>query len=377
MKKLFLCILLVTLLLAGCYEPNNNDNPPKVNKIEKEQLHGDYVYWHGRHHYQNDLEYFYHTATGFRVSFTGRVIIINFELSNNKNDVYFSISKDGSSLLEDNVFILSNESKTLTISFETFESHSIEVIKRSEPEDGTTSLKSIETNGYLTEYDNHYQDKPHFLLVGASGISGHGALGEPGESRTTKNSSSLHSFGFLSANHYQGTYEFVSNSGWGLAFGYNDKSGKNNILNAYSKIGISYNQQIIDIDYPSRKTPDIVIVNIGGNDYSAVINQLVGPAKEAKIQEFKNAVASFILKIREEAPNAHIFWTMTSGSLNGKAAGQVFELLDKKDKDYVHMVTILGVAEGGDLAGANNHCSYLTHTKSANLLIDEIDKYLI
>lgn len=367
------------VLLAGCQtHPDSNDDPNSdetVKSIEKKELHGTYITWYGRHHHLNDDEYFYYTASGFKIIFTGRVIDIELKLFDKNADIYFTVSKNGTPLLEGETLVLSESVQIFRITFDTYDLHQIEIIKRSEPEDGVTALSSVVTNGKLEKQIATDTEAPHFLLIGASGISGHGALGTAGESRTTQNSSSLHAFGHLTAAAFDGTFEFVSNSGWGLAFGFNDISGTQNIAKAYESIGIDANQQVLDIAYEQQKRPDIIIVNIGGNDYSAVINQLSGFEKQEKINEFKNAVASFVLKLRSDVPNAHIFWTMTSGSQNGNAALSVFELLDEEDKAFIHMVVILGVGEQGDPVGANNHSSFITHQKSAAILAQAIQTY--
>ncbi len=377
MKKLVIAILLLTsFILTGCETEQEPIIPtdPKVSSLSKEDLASDYVSWYGRHQLIDDNEHFYYTATGFKISFTGRIVDITLSLSDKNNDIYFSLAKDDEALLDGEVLILSDEQQTFRITFDTYDDHLIQLVKRSEPEDGVTALVSLETNG---KFNKLIEDDtlPHFLLIGASGISGHGALGSSGQGRTTENSSSLHSFGYLTAVQFGGTYEFVSNSGWGLAFGYNDTTGVNNIAKAYDYIGIDAHQDIIDVAYDHNVVPDIIIVNIGGNDYTAVINKLSGFAKEDKITEFKNMVAEFILKLREDAPNAHIFWTMTSGSLNGTAAASVFSLLDPADQAYVHMVVIKGVGDDGDPVGANNHCSYITHQKSADILAAAIEEF--
>lgn len=374
MKKLVLAILLLTsLVLTGCETETPPIIPiePKVSSLDKEELTSDYVSWYGRHQTVGDYEYFYHTATGFMVNFTGRIVDITLSLSDKNNDIYFSLAKDDQALLDGEVLVLSEEQQTFQITFDTYGDHKIQLVKRSEPEDGVTSLVSLVTNG---EFNKITKDStaPHFLLIGASGISGHGALGSEGQRRTTENSSSLHSFGYLTAVQFGGTYEFVSNSGWGLAFGYNDTSGETNINKAYDYIGIDANQDLIDVEYDHSVVPDIIIVNIGGNDYTSVINKLSGFAKEDKINEFKDAVAEFILKLREDAPEAHIFWTMTTGSLNGAAAASVFALLDPADQAFVHMVIIKNVGEDGDPEGADNHCSYFTHQRSADLIATAI-----
>jgi len=107
-----------------------------------------------------------------------------------------------------------------------------------------------------------------------------------------------------------------------------------------------------------------------------VINRLTGFEKSEKIQEFKTAVANFIFKLRADAPTAHIIWTMTEGSLNGLAANEVINQMNELDKSFVHMVIIKQVGDDGDLAGANNHASFITHQKSAQILIDFIEDIL-
>ena len=377
MTKLWILLLSLGFFLSGCSVESVIEEPTEesIKVLEKSELNSSYIEWYGRHAYQNEREYFYHTATGFRLEFYGRVIDIELRLEDKNHDIYYSYAKDGEDLLTSGVFVQSEFESTLRIEFDTYDHHVVELVKRSEPEDGLTSLHRISTNGYLKEVTIP-EDQPHFLLIGASGISGHGALGSPGQPRTTENSSSLHSFGYLTAAHFEGSYEFVSNSGWGLAFGYNDVSGEDNIVKAYDYIGIDPDQQIIDITYDHAKQPDFIIINIGGNDYTSVINKLSGFAKTEKILEFKAAVADFIFKLREDAPEAHILWTMTEGSQNGTAANEVINQLSALDKAFVHMVIIKQVGDDGDLAGANNHASFITHQKSAQLLIDVIEGIL-
>ena len=376
-KRLLSLILVMGLMiLSACEDDDIIDPsiPDKIDVLESELLSSEYIEWYGRTQVVDEKVYFYYTATGFKIEFTGRVVDITFALEDKINDIYFSVGKDGESLLTSDVIVLSDALETFRIEFDSYERHSLEVVKRSEPEDGITSLVSVKTNGNFEAVE--VIDKPHFLIIGASGISGHGALGEEGQPRTTENSSSLHAFGYLVADRYGGSVEFVSNSGWGLLYGYNDRTGNINIQVAYEHVGIDPNQDIIDVAYDHEMVPDVVIINIGGNDYTSVISSATGFDKDEKIQAFKQAVATFILKLRSDAPDAHIIWTMTEGSQNGSAALDVINLLDEEDKAFVHMVVIKQVGEDGDPEGANNHASYVTHQKSAIEIINELDLYV-
>ncbi|MDA3931913.1 MAG: hypothetical protein PF513_04175 [Tenericutes bacterium] len=373
-KKVFITLCMI-FILSSCSEQQveTSTSNEDVKILEDEALLGESIIWYGRHHLEDEQVFFYYPGTGFKIMFTGSAVNINLALDNKHSDIYFSLSKDCEPLLDGDVVVLSEAEQTIQITFDTYGEHVIEFVKRSEPRDGVTSLLSLETNGTFMERPEE-ENVPHFLIIGASGISGNGAIGEPWQGRTTANSSCLHSFGYLTAEGFNGSYEFVSNSGWGLAFGYNDRTGEDNIMSAYESVGIDADQNIVDVSDDHSPIPDIIIVNIGGNDYSAVINRLTGFAREEKILEFKDAVADFIFTLREDAPDAHIFWTMTEGSFNGAAAQSVFDLLPADDKFYVHMVIINGVGEGGE-TGANNHASYESHLGSSNILIDAIEQY--
>lgn len=383
MNRNLASILMISLALSfsSCSQQATGSSSSSASSLntlsilEREDLNSDYVNWRGRHYFTDEKEYFYYTATGFKIEFFGRIIDLELELEDKNNDIYYSLSRDNQDLLEADVYV-QKASEKLRIEFDTYAEHSIELIKRSEPEDGVTSLRRASTNGYFLPYENPAETPLHFLLIGASGISGHGALGKPNEKRTTANSSSLHSFGYLTARAFNATYEFVSNSGWGIKYGFNDTTGNVNIVQAYDKIGIDANQDLVDVNYNHNKKADVVIVNAGGNDYSAVINKASGFDKEDKVRAFKTQVANFILKLRSDNPKAHIFWTMTEGSLNGTAALQVINQLDKTDSDYVHMVVIEDVGSNGDAAGANGHASYITHQRSAETLVETINQVL-
>ncbi|MDR2822664.1 MAG: hypothetical protein LBV58_03845 [Acholeplasmatales bacterium] len=376
MKKTIILLLLIFSAFVS-YSCVNIDEPiiddsENIKLLTGTDLTSEYIIWNGRHLFKDDRQYFYNTATGFIICFDGREVIISLILENSNQDIYFSIFKDKEVLLDSNVFSIS-DSEDILISFDEPGIHYIELVKRSEPQDGETSLKSIETNGTFKKIEK--EEKPHFLLLGASGISGHGALGLPNTPRSTANSSSLHSFGYLTAKNFNGTVEFVSNSGWGVAFGFNNQSTTNNILNAYDYYGISSSEKLIGENYEHNNyIPDVIIVNAGGNDYSAVINKLTGFEKQNKIDEFKAAVFSLLMKLRTDAPDALIIWTMTSGSLNGNAALSVINQLEQVDKAHIHMIVIKDVGEGAP-AGANGHCSYLTHQLSAEVLSDAIEQF--
>jgi len=90
MKKLWILLLLGVLLLSGCTvkpitEETTEEDP--ISLLEKEGLNSSYIQWYGRHTYLNEVEYFYHTATGFKIEFYGRVLDIYLLLEDKNNDI--------------------------------------------------------------------------------------------------------------------------------------------------------------------------------------------------------------------------------------------------------------------------------------------------
>jgi hypothetical protein len=373
-RALSLVIVVMLVVLHACKTSPDDPVPDTtpVRNLAGADLSGSYVLWEGRHHVREDDVAFYHTASGFTVSIDGRVLDITLGVDSYKRDIWFSVVKDGEDVWEADTFVLDGETKTFRVEFETYGIHHVKVIKRSEPEDGVTALETLSTNGTFLEVQED-RERPHVLIAGASGISGHGALGSQGQPRTTANSSSLHAFGYLAASHIGATVEFVANSGWGLLYGFNDTSGQTNISEAYGYVGIDADEKVVTVPWETEDTYDLVIANIGGNDFSSHINRLSGFARTDALLAFKDGVTSFILKLRHDAPDAHIIWTMTEGSLNGQAAREAVMTLDASDQAYVHFVTIFAVGEEGDPEGANNHAGLLTHQKSAQRITDVLE----
>lgn len=369
---------LFLLALTACAQtssiPSTISTTKSPSLLQGSDLESTWIEWYGRTVQIDEFHYFYHTATGFKVVFFGRSILIDFRLEDKHQDIYYSMAKDGADLLEGDVFVQREPNERLSVEFDTFGEHSLEVVKRSEPEDGVTAVVSMQTNGYFMPAQP--VDRPHFLILGASGISGHGALGSEGQERSTANSSSLHSFGYLTARAFDGSFEFVAQSGWGLLYGFNDPTGNVNIAKAYDYVGIDADQDIVDIPYVSGQKPDYAIINLGGNDFSAVVNRRTGFERTAAVQAFQNAVAVLIRRLRADAPDGHIFWTVTAGSQNGAAAADVIDRLDAADREFVHLVVIKQVGEDGDPIGANDHASVQTHQRSAQILMDLIESLL-
>lgn len=377
MKRIFTAVSLVIALFLGVFafsacfdkrgtQPEEEDGSVAVISGEKLKDTG-YVRWIGRTEYGSDGMYCYFTATGFAVKFTGTELKVTFGATNTSSDThrpYFIASIDGETAPDGKSFALTSQTQTVTVAENLpRKTHTVTVLKRSEPENSLTSVREIRTDGEFKAPPEHNGLK--FQILGGSGISGHGCLGKSGEGWTTKNSSSLHGFGYLAARAFGAETQFVSNSGMGLLWSYR---GVENLSSAYEAAGLvaEYNKNGSTKSVKATGewnhaswVPDVVIVNIGGNDWNSHISPLSGTARETAETQFKEAVKSLLTRIHTLYPQAKVVWTCNStrsgnGALASEAAGTL---------GFKNSVRLVDIDDTKD--GADNHASAETQLANA------------
>lgn len=364
-----ICVFCALFALSGC-----GGQTEKSKTLQGDALVGEYVKPLGRTELKDGLLYAYNTGTGFEVSFYGTRLNAEFVCSNTESEdtrPYYQVFTDGEiSPEEGKVIGIDKSEKNVKLVSELEEGvHTVTVVKRTESSDGTTAIKSLSTDGY---FKAERREREMFIqIVGGSGISGHGAIGQVGEERTTKNSSCIHSFGYLTAMAFDADFEFVSNSGWGLKWGYNDASGKDNIRKAYDNIGIDENNKTIEQAWDHAAfRPDVVVVNVGGNDYTSHINKLSGAEKTAAEKEFTAAVKEFLEHIHALHPNAVVIWTSTDQKSGNGAAS--LKAIDEIDPAHSWVIPVLIEGSRNGELGADDHAGYKTHVKDAQTVVDAV-----
>lgn len=126
--------------------------------------------------------------------------------------------------------------------------------------------------------------------------------------RTTANSSSLHSFNYLTARMFGADVQYVATSGWGVLYPRSISA-----VMDYTGITVSNSvegaKQTALWDYDSW-VPDVILFNIGGNDtVSSGFEQ--EPYQQEAVKMVENLHAHY--------PDAKMIWTHT-GSNAGKLA---------------------------------------------------------
>lgn len=384
MKKkiiIFICAMLLVFSVAGLCACATTDRAVEIvppNQISAGKLTGANVKWLGRTEYDEERQAVncYYTATGFEVRFIGTELEVTFAATNtdsDKNRPYFVAIIDGGA--QENRFALTESVQTVTVAdgLDGDKVHTVTVLKSGEPENSLTSVSEIVTDGEFIKPRKSAALK--FQILGGSGISGHGCLGRPGEDWTTANSSSLGSFGYLAAKEFGAEFQFVSNSGMGIKWSYR---GVASLTEAYEAVGLvaEYNDDgSTKAVRPTESTwdhgswvPDVVIANIGGNDWNSHVSNFAensSQRKEAEAQ-FKTEVKTLLDRIHGLYPQAQIVWTCNSKtSGNGALAKEVIDGLS-----YRTQIAVTEIDNTKD--GADNHASAATQAKNARTVIQAI-----
>lgn len=352
-------------------------DPYQVSQIEKEfLLDPAKINWLGRHAYQTatNANYFYFTASGFEVKFYGTEL--SAELITGANAIgkepHLVVLVDGETNPENGTLIIMDQvKKTYVLASDLDEGlHSIRVLKRSESIDSLTGLSKVSTDGYFVDVDPLKERK--IEVIAASSSAGFGNLAaNSNEPKTTQNSDGLRAYAYLAARMLNAEINIFSASGWPLVKG--PWTGNNNIPQAYEFVNV---YSSIEWDHSSYE-PDVVLINLGTNDWS-YINQLQTADKTQAILTFENAYVDFIGRIHELHPDATIvivYGLMNETNVytpteNAVSKAQIaYPNLDL----YAIQLPSVNAQEG---IGSSNHPGLLTHIRAGGVLAESLSTWL-
>ncbi len=357
------------------------------NKIKEIDLTNPmYVNWDGRNYYNEKAKrnYFYYTASGFKVSFYGTKLDATL-YSNNvtlDNCVYIAVLVDGEVYPEGKVIALN---KGLTAIYTLAQNldegfHSIQVIKRSEAIDNTAALIDLSCDGYFTT-PNQDNDRK-VLIIGDSFTAGFGNLtSSPTDTKTARNSDGLKSFMYLTARMFNADVEEISLSGWGVRWGYNvHNDGTINVPYLFNYVGIT-NQDPVIIPYATTEfEPDLILYFLGLNDFYAKINITNKEVEKQKyIKEFQESTEAFLRKLHTTYSNAKFvlpYDSLINQSLPGYYVKDVVNKLNLEFNGIYHLLDCSSGIVASDGLGASNHPRVITSIKISEIIKEEVKKVM-
>ena len=343
LKKVILSVLAVSMLLTGCAkegatEPSRSENlapaeteetdeSPETDTDESDtdetgtyetrtyEAEEQYVKMLGRTHNENGVLWLAHSASGVEFTVKGTqcsVKIVGDSMTGTEgNQARFAAYVDGERVLD--VMIDQKEAVYDIFSFETEREVTVTLVKVSEAANSILGIDEI----IVTAADHIAPTAEKNLkieFIGDSITCGYGVDDEDRDHHfSTNTEDATKAYAYRTAQLLDADYSLVSYSGNGIVSGYTTQGvrvSEQQLSKKYECFAVSYGNgaggfkaSSVDWDF-SRFTPDIVVINLGTNDYSYTGKE------EELISEYIDAYTEFIKQVRRNNPNSHIICTL-------------------------------------------------------------------
>ena len=321
------------------------------------------------------------SGTGIEFSVTGTKTSITFVADDTWNGVpenraRVAVYVDGERVAD----TLLDQPETTVTAFECegAELHIVRVIKLSESAMSTCGISEVTVEGEMSPTEP--KDKL-IEFVGDSITCGYGVDDEDRDHHfATGTEDVTRAYAYKTAQALDVDYNMVSFSGYGIVSGYTatgEKMGHQLVPDYYEKLGFSYGTykgayqpQNIVWDFSGRQ-PDLVVVNLGTNDMSYVLD------REDRREEYISGYIEFLKKIRSRNGGARILCVLgIMGEALCTAVEETVERYKKEtgDGNISYMGFTNQLPEDGYVA--DWHPTEITHTKAAEKLTIEVKKIL-
>ena len=346
---------------------------------ERALVSGGYIKWMGRTYYDEEAKVnrVYHSASGFELFFKGSEVVATITATNSSSAsarpcIVIVIDDDfehATTLFLDkptqDVTLISGNTDALE--------HKIDVYKRSESIDSHIGITSIRTDGMFIQ---KIENKPlKFEFIAASSSTGYGNLGNPNSGgKTTENSDALKGFAFLTAQAMNAEVNIFSASGWGCAFSQWTSPNNINVPEAYDYVDFSsYKNKVEKEKWAAGKyVPDVVVVNLGTNDWSYINAATSATEKDARMNTFQKKYIQFLEHLHEIYPDAQII--VLYGLMNETNVYDATLNIVSAAKAKIPNLAVIQII--GDGMGYNSHPSAVSHQVIANKLTAFITELL-
>lgn len=243
------------------------DSYERHSKIETLNRNNPFVKYHGRNVHENGYVIMNNTASGFEVTFYGTKLMATFDAWYGSwyGKTQISILVDGEKDTTKNVLILdraTSEYEYTLVSGLTEGIHTVKVLKRTEALSSSMTLYGLKTDGYFKPVDK--KEKLKIEVYGDSITAGYGNLRPSSNPDYTDSASQsgLQTYATYSAWELDADINVQARSGIGIYTSANVESGTH-VKDYYNKV--NYDGKY-DWNF-NNYTPDLVIINLGTNDF--------------------------------------------------------------------------------------------------------------
>lgn len=318
-------------------------------------------------------------SSGLAFTFTGTSASIDVERTTGQNSVELTV--DGEPL----VILAVDAGKPIETPELPFGNHTVSLRKRSEAQYGTIFLGEVTSDGTL-----HRDTAPErqIEIIGDSISVGYGLDGVlPCVDSAAMQNNPL-TYGAVAAKSLDADYSVVAWSGKGLvrniATG-NPEDEKLPLIPAlYSRYGA--NDADGTYTFPDSWHPDVVVINLGTNDWSYLAYNENGsyPARDAiDPATFTEGMIDFVREIQTHYPEAVFFllnspmlgdsWPTPEDAQRTSQTNAIHEAIELLDDDKVHF---LDWPQQGSSVGCDYHPNAPTNAAQAKVLAAAISEVL-
>lgn len=371
---LALCVLFAAAL-AGCGETKGETSyeaPVEGFDFRNEK----HVNRYGRT-YTDEKDgsvHFDYTFSGFEVRFFGTSLTASLRSSemqvvSAKDHSWVNVYVDGAIVETSSLEISSTDYADYElVSYLPEGYHTVKVLKRTEVQFSTLALNGLTTDGYFVSPPQKSERK--IEVYGDSITCGYGSVSGIGESGfRTSTEDGTRTYAGLAAQWLHAQLNVIAYSGWRLA-SYWEGQDNSVVPAVYDRI---YSPLAgVDVAWDmSEYVPDVVIVNLGTNDYAQCLaSPNTGNAfGEEQAQIFVDAYKSFVGELMEAYPGVHVF--LCNGAMLEDTIPWEKDVVKELDSDHVHYVRLHKTQIGVD-NGTDGHPHWTSHYESAGVLYTEI-----
>lgn len=311
----------------------------------------------GRYTLEKEGTKFYNVGSGLSFKVKGGKTSVKILTEKGPGYVYLIRDFD----YENKEKILIEKSKEIEIFFNDDKPHFVDLIKANEPADNYMIFGKVTTSGELLDIDE--TGKKFVKVYGDSCLAGYGILAHEGPTNYLNNDG-LQNFCFRALYSLGLDYDIFAASGWGMTFSAWTDPKTVGIEEFRDKVCINSNVKW------DGKTPDLLIICLGANDTSYIIEN----QENSKVltEKFIKSYENFVKKEREKNPGIPLL--MVYGSLKEEG---VYPLIEKT-YEYLRKKypNIYIVKVPGDNSGIDYHSYISYHPKMAEVLKQKITEIL-
>lgn len=320
-------------------------------------------------------------ATGVAFTFSGTSASVSLTSVTGTNSIEMVVD-GGTPIVTDNV----NGTSIDTPSGLADGEHTVEIRKKSEALYGSIFVGDVTTTGTLGA---DTVPARRFQIIGDSITVGYGVDGTYPCTNSAALEDAEKTYGALTAQNFSADYDIIAWSGKGIIRNY--PTGAADDTPVVPELWTRYGANDADGSYtfPAAETPDVVVINLGTNDFGYMLTDASGALYEAREpldpDEYTAALVNFTQTIQGHYPDAEFF--ITSSPLLGDGypmatdtqhttQSESIEAVVAQIGDKAHFVNFPSQDSSNNNIACDYHPSAATHQSMAVILTAAIEAVL-